>query len=249
MPPGDTQNNPPQFQPQVPPQPQPPISAQTPPTVEDPGKTLSIIGLVLAFVPFVQLIGLILSIVGRVKSVKVGHNGALGLIGIALNVLLGLIVTVALVLVVIIPTVREYNQVKSQAESARDSASRSDDESSSKSNTHDTLQGNSQDSSTGTSSNDRLRKQLEVDSSGYTEINYLGSTADHILQKDVIDLVLTYDGRSDVIVSAVRVGADTGVNTWSEEWDMTDRNSSTKTYLISFSPSSIGGITFTVSRK
>lgn len=67
--------------------------------VENPGKTLGLVGLILTFVPGVQLIGFILSIVGFNKSKKAGlPNGLakagiiIGIVGIALVVILSVVI-------------------------------------------------------------------------------------------------------------------------------------------------------------
>lgn len=62
--------------------PQQPAPAQRP--VEDPGKLFSILGLIFAFI-FLQLPGLILSIIGLNKSKKAGYPTTLAIIGICLN--------------------------------------------------------------------------------------------------------------------------------------------------------------------
>lgn len=73
-----------------------PAQANTPeqPT-EDPGKVFSIIGIIAAFI-FMQLPGLILSIIGYKKSKKAGHRTALGTIGIWLNAV-GLVLSLAFI--------------------------------------------------------------------------------------------------------------------------------------------------------
>ncbi|GAB6940030.1 DUF4190 domain-containing protein [Isoptericola variabilis] len=61
---------------------------------ENPGKTLGIVGLVLGFFGPLSLIGLILSIVGLVKSRKVGQSNGVAVAGIIVSglVLLGTII-------------------------------------------------------------------------------------------------------------------------------------------------------------
>ncbi len=73
-------------------------SAPTSTTNEDPGKTLGIVGLVLAFL--LPLIGLILSIVGVSKSKKAGFKNTPGVIGIIVGAVLAFIVPVFILLVV-----------------------------------------------------------------------------------------------------------------------------------------------------
>jgi Tfp pilus assembly major pilin PilA len=67
----------------APPTIQPVAPVQRP--TEDPGKLFSILGLVGAFI-FLQIPGLILSIIGLKKSKKAGYPATLGIIGICLNV-------------------------------------------------------------------------------------------------------------------------------------------------------------------
>lgn len=62
------------------------------PSVEDPGRTMGIIGLILAF--FMPLIGLVVSIVARSKSKKAGHKNSLALAGIILSTVF-IILTIA----------------------------------------------------------------------------------------------------------------------------------------------------------
>lgn len=68
---------------------------------DNPGQVLAIIGLVLAFLPL-QLVGLILSIIAKIKARKGTSANTISLIGIILNAVLGVIgavVTVTLLLV------------------------------------------------------------------------------------------------------------------------------------------------------
>jgi thiol:disulfide interchange protein len=52
---------------------------------EDPGKTLGIVSLVLAFI--IPLLGLIFGFVARSKSKKAGHSNGLALVGIIISIL------------------------------------------------------------------------------------------------------------------------------------------------------------------
>ena len=89
----------------IPPVGQPPMSPpqpslnSTPPSVgpagEDPGKTLAIVGVVLAF--FFALVGLVVSIVAKNKSKAAGFNNTLATVGIWLNasfMILGVLITI-----------------------------------------------------------------------------------------------------------------------------------------------------------
>lgn len=85
-------------------------SAQTAQMSEDPGKTLGIVGLVLAFVA--PLIGLILSIIARNKSKKAGHNNSLALIGI----IVGAVLTVIGIIIAVIVTIAAVSLVSKCSE-------------------------------------------------------------------------------------------------------------------------------------
>ncbi len=65
---------------------------------ENPGRTLGITGLILAFIPFLNPIGLILSIVALVKSRRAGMGNGLAVAGI----IVGALATIILVLVIIL---------------------------------------------------------------------------------------------------------------------------------------------------
>ena len=92
-------------------------STQPSPMQSDSGKTLAIIGLVLAFFPL-QLIGLVLSIIAKVKAAKGSSVNTLAIVGIVLNTLFGLIslgIMAAFVLAV-------YSGVTERVEDTRDQA-------------------------------------------------------------------------------------------------------------------------------
>ncbi len=55
---------------------------QAVPPTNDPGKTLGLVGMILAIIPCTYLIGLILSVVAWVQSNKVGIRNQQALIGI-----------------------------------------------------------------------------------------------------------------------------------------------------------------------
>lgn len=69
---------------------QPPMNPGPVGGVEDPGKTMGIIGLILSFLGCLSPVGLIISIMARSKSKKAGHQNTLATVGIVV----GLIVTV-----------------------------------------------------------------------------------------------------------------------------------------------------------
>ncbi len=96
----------PENQPSFPPQQTPPNpyaqAPQVPSRANDPGKTMAIIGLVLAF--FFSILGLVLSIIARNKSKGAGYTNNIALIGIILNtasIVLGLIVSAFLIIAMI----------------------------------------------------------------------------------------------------------------------------------------------------
>lgn len=53
-----------------------------PPAANDPGKTLGLVGMILAIIPCTYFIGLILSVVAWVQSNKVGIRNQQAMIGI-----------------------------------------------------------------------------------------------------------------------------------------------------------------------
>ena len=68
--------------------------AVPPPAANDPGKTLGLIGLILAIIPCTATIGLILSIIGFVMSRRVGidnRNAKIGIIVGAAWIVIGII--------------------------------------------------------------------------------------------------------------------------------------------------------------
>jgi uncharacterized membrane protein len=73
--------------------------------VENPGKTLGLIGFILTFIPALQLIGFILSIVGFNRSKKAGLPNGLAKAGI----ILGIIGIVAVVIIIVIAAVSAGN--------------------------------------------------------------------------------------------------------------------------------------------
>jgi len=83
-------NQPPPFQPSQPAQ-----------TTEDPGKTLGIIGLVLAIIGM-SVVGLVLCIIGYKKSKAVGMKNTIALVGIWLNAIPIVLVFVGILLALLI---------------------------------------------------------------------------------------------------------------------------------------------------
>jgi hypothetical protein len=80
----------------------PPTQQQAPaygvPPVENPGKTLGIVGLVLAFI--ISPVGLVVSIVGLMKSKKANMSNGIAVAGIvisAISVIAGVLISVMLV--------------------------------------------------------------------------------------------------------------------------------------------------------
>ncbi|HEY0965551.1 MAG TPA: DUF4190 domain-containing protein [Candidatus Saccharimonadales bacterium] len=86
-------------------------SQQQAPIGEDPGKSLAIAGIVLAF--FMQLVGLILSIVAKKKSKAAGFDGRLATIGIILNIVLlvlSLLITITILSLIFLTTAKTIQE-------------------------------------------------------------------------------------------------------------------------------------------
>jgi hypothetical protein len=69
-----------------------------PPAANDPGKTLGLVGLILAIIPCTSTIGLILSIVGFVMSRRVGIQNQKAFAGIIVGaawIVIGIIAQIA----------------------------------------------------------------------------------------------------------------------------------------------------------
>ncbi|WP_159619483.1 DUF4190 domain-containing protein [Arthrobacter zhaoguopingii] len=64
---------------------------------ENPGRTLGIVGLILAIIPFLSPVGLILSIVALVKSKKAGMGNGIAVAGI----IVGALFTIGLVILIV----------------------------------------------------------------------------------------------------------------------------------------------------
>jgi hypothetical protein len=85
---------------------QPPMAnGPIPQVTQDSGKTFSIIGLVLVFLPGLQLLGLILSIVGLSKAKKAGAPKGMSITAIILNIT-AMIVWTSLIFAVVIKAVK-----------------------------------------------------------------------------------------------------------------------------------------------
>ena len=92
----------------VPPQAPQSEPSSTPTEAHDPGKGLGIAGFILAF--FFPLVGLILSIIGFVKSKKAGYKNGLALAGIILN---SVFMVVAVLFITI--TIMAYSGIQERA--------------------------------------------------------------------------------------------------------------------------------------
>ncbi len=103
-------------QPTQPVAPQPSSPAPVAPSGEDPGKTLGIVGLILAF--FVPLVGLILSIIANSKSKAAGFKNSVAFIGIILNAVFIVLSIVIGVILLIGSAALIQNEVKEQQENA-----------------------------------------------------------------------------------------------------------------------------------
>ncbi|MBH2007062.1 DUF4190 domain-containing protein [Candidatus Saccharibacteria bacterium] len=114
-------SQPPQTAPPVPAYQPPSASPSSPatpeqPTGDDPGKTLAIVGIVLAF--FFSVVGLILSLIAKSKSRKAGYPTTLATVGIVLNsvfILLGIIMLGILTAI----TIAGFKSVQERAEATQ----------------------------------------------------------------------------------------------------------------------------------
>lgn len=105
----------PQYQPPV----MPPQQQFSQPQVQsiqsgnNPGKVITIVGFVMAFIGL-GVVGIILSIIGLIKSKKAGHKNGLAIAGIILNVLsmIGMIILISITLV-------SYNSLTSKAKASQ----------------------------------------------------------------------------------------------------------------------------------
>lgn len=95
----------------TPPQPAPTQTTATPPQAQDPGHTMGVVGLVLAFVGM-QFIGLIVSIIARSKSKKAGFKNTLATIGIVINAIFLVLGILWLILIVFVTSSGLNNATK-----------------------------------------------------------------------------------------------------------------------------------------
>jgi len=86
---------------------------QPAPQGDDPGKTLAIVGIILAF--FISIVGLILSIIAKKKSKAAGYNNTLATVGIILNAI-SLAIGVILLTVISFIILTAYHGVQDRAE-------------------------------------------------------------------------------------------------------------------------------------
>lgn len=115
---------PPPFRPPATPQPVHTATGRTPakqqvlsrPTGSDPGMVLAIIGIVLAF--FLSLVGIVLSIIARKRSLRAGFSGTLGTIGIILNTVFLALTTLVIGFIIIVAMVF-FQGVQERADAAR----------------------------------------------------------------------------------------------------------------------------------
>jgi heme/copper-type cytochrome/quinol oxidase subunit 2 len=77
---------------------QAPVAPAQPVANEDPGKTLGIVGLILAIL--FPLVGFIVSLIARSKSKKAGHSNTPAIIGIIISVILFVIQTIVVIAMV-----------------------------------------------------------------------------------------------------------------------------------------------------
>ncbi|MBG6183309.1 hypothetical protein IWX65_001258 [Arthrobacter sp. CAN_A214] len=86
------------------------------PPRDNPGRTLGIVGFVLAFIPFLNPVGVIVSIIALVKSKKAGMGNGLAVAGIIIGALatIGLVLLIA-GLVAAAPLIQEVAEFCEQA--------------------------------------------------------------------------------------------------------------------------------------
>lgn len=84
-----------------------------------PGKTLGIVALILAIVPFTQLIGLILGIVALVQSRKAGAKNGIALAAIIVGAAL-LVISIILVVVLVVGAIAIGGDLASQVQACID---------------------------------------------------------------------------------------------------------------------------------
>ncbi|MBP7807056.1 hypothetical protein KA047_01025 [Candidatus Saccharibacteria bacterium] len=115
-----TQPETPPAEPTAPEAPSPPPTqspSPAPATDTDPGKTLAIIGLVLVLV--FPLVGLILSIIAKVKSSKAGFKNGIAVAGIVLNGL-SIIVGILAVILIILASSKGIQTLAADTEAVAD---------------------------------------------------------------------------------------------------------------------------------
>ena len=105
--------------PQFPQTQDPAAAAAATPGADDPGKILSIVGLITAI--FTPLIGIILSAVGMQKSKKAGYSGKLGLAGIIVGIAVIVLVILTFVIIFLI-TASAVNNTASSLNKDSDSS-------------------------------------------------------------------------------------------------------------------------------
>jgi hypothetical protein len=91
---------------------QQPVGYAGAPAVADPGKTMSIIAIILPFVGL-GLVGLILGIIAKSKSKKAGYKNTLALVAIIISILavIGTIVSVIAIIALAAPALDQVQQV------------------------------------------------------------------------------------------------------------------------------------------
>jgi hypothetical protein len=87
--------------------PPPPAPAYSQPPAPDPGRTLGIVGFILAF--FVSPAGIVVSAIGLFKSRRAGRKNGLALAGLILSIVF-FIVTVLIIVLIVAAAVSVLNQ-------------------------------------------------------------------------------------------------------------------------------------------
>lgn len=98
---------------------QPPVQPVAPqpqtvpqPAQEDPGKTLAIVGIILAFL--VAIAGLVVSIIAQKKSVAAGFDGQLAKIGIIINAVM-IVINIVVAGILVALTMASYAGIQERA--------------------------------------------------------------------------------------------------------------------------------------
>ena len=96
-----------------------PYGNQGGPAAVDPGKTMSIIAIILPFVGF-GLVGLILGIIAKSKSKKAGYKNTLALVAIIVSIL-AILTTIIVSIIFIVAAVNVSNEIMEACQNGAES--------------------------------------------------------------------------------------------------------------------------------